>query len=356
MEALRKFFAKRGEHPHQHPISSTFAELGDEGFSIIMKSLADPDRGSRRLRANAALATRLVGERCLDATYAQLKSPKRELRQAACAALYHNRSERSVQPLSAVLRDPKSGVSREAADALAALGRPAVAELISAAGSVDLSVVTAAVGVMAKVRDHRLLPVLKKLLAHKAIKVRTAAVFGMGHQYHNDAMPAVMAMLKDPEPKVREAALAVLERNTWARSYVPQARAALKDDSVIVRRKAAYALRALGDASAIPDLQTGLRGEKDKNAVRAMEVAIDSINRAEERRKKQEAKRLEREKAEAERRKQGEERRKAEEDRRKQDEERQKAEEERRRREEEERRRREQEKREKEDPGDEEPL
>ncbi len=363
MEALRRLFREHAEFSHSHPVASAIAELGDEGFSMIMKGLANPDRDARRLRSNAALATGFVGERCLDASLLQLKSPKRELRQAACLALYHNHSEKSVPALGAALRDPKSGVQREAADALAAIGRPAVPELIAAAGGRDLPAVAAAAAVTLKVRDHRLVPVLKKLLEHRETRVRVLAVFGLGHQYHPEAMPALIAKLDDPEPKVREAVLAVLERNSWARSYLPRARAALKDDSVIVRRKAAAVLRAFGDPTAIPDLQAGLRGEKDQSTVRAMEAAIESINRAEERRKKDAARRQEREKTEAERRKAEEERRRAEQERRKAEEERRakddaarKEDEERRKREEDERRRREQEKREKEDPGDEEPL
>jgi HEAT repeat protein len=283
LKALLDMFASKPEKPRRHPVSSALAEMGPRAVPIILEGLADPK--NRRLRENAAVAAGCVGQLCLEGVLRLLGDSRPETRRAACRALFYCPHKRAIRPLAAMLRNPRSGAGRQAAEALAAIGRPAVPELIAAAQAGTMPAMLHAVGAMARVRDVRLVPVLTRLCRHAKPNVRKAAVGALAGQPHPDALPAAVARLKDPEPEVRLEVLKLLKRRSWAAGYTSQVTALLGDSSPDIRHQAAKVLRGFDRPAALPALESRLRGEEDRRVAQAIKAAIGSIRKSEERRR-----------------------------------------------------------------------
>jgi HEAT repeat protein len=300
MGELLAVFEKRGENNRIHPVGNCLREIGDAAVPVVMKGLADPKKGT--LRGNSAVAAGLLGQPCLKGSLELLDSPHAHVRMAACSALANIRDPSVIPRLVEVLNDPESGVQRNAAYALAGFGRRTVPELISAAGSPEKTTMLPALEAMARVRDHRLVPVLVEKSKHADKGVRTATLWALGAQYHNDAMPAVVARLGDSDPGVRQRALEVIERNPWVRSSAAKVAELLGDESAGVRGTALRALRALAEPETVPRIAAYAAAAKDERVRKRANDAVEHIGKVQERRRKEEERRAKRELAERERR------------------------------------------------------
>jgi len=135
----------------------------------------------------------------------------------AINALGEARDASAVSPLIAILKDPKCG--RAAANALAKIGQPSVAPLISA------------------LKDNS--PIARGNAEIALGKIRDAS-----------AVKPLIAALSDDNPIVRRnAAIALGEIRD--KSAVEPLTSALKDSSPVVRRNAALALKDMGTSETV---------------------------------------------------------------------------------------------------------
>jgi HEAT repeat protein len=132
-------------------------------------------------------------------------------------ALGETKDARAVDPLIAVLKDEKCGIT--AANALAKIGQPSVTPLCTA-------------------------------LKDGSPVARRNAAIALGKIKDSNAVNPLIAALNDENPIVRKNAAKALGEIRDNRSVEPLT-AALSDDSPIVRRNAALALKGMGASKTV---------------------------------------------------------------------------------------------------------
>jgi HEAT repeat protein len=143
----------------------------------------------------------------------------------------HARS--AVPALIRALKDSNAAVRRAAAEALGRIGRPEAREAIA--------------------------PLVETLQDSDA-KVREEAAGALGFLRAHQAVPALVALFKDPSRAIRsKAAFALNLIGADAEKAVPELCKLLKDDDAHTRWCAAEALRSIGHADAAPALQEALQ-------------------------------------------------------------------------------------------------
>ncbi len=175
------------------------------------------------------------------------------VRTASARALGLLKMRDATPALANRLSDPVPQVAVAAAGALAELADPAaVEELIKAVVRPDAptALVAAAAGALGKIRDPRAAPTFIGLLSSKEENIRWSAVDGLGSVGGRAAVqPLAPIALKDPNPQIREAALAALAKigDPAALNTLVEA---LSDDQKRVSDQALRSLLKLSEADA----------------------------------------------------------------------------------------------------------
>ena len=158
----------------------------------------------------------------------------------------------------------KSSPGKEAANALAEIGKPSVAPLIQALGDSQSLARTNAAWALGAIGDERALQPLLDSLRDEASTVRAQSAWALGafgRRFSSETVEPLIQTLSDHEPKVRQ-------QVAWALGAIGDRRAAealtvaLKDEDFSVRSQAAWACGAIGAREAVPGLIEAL---KDNN-------------------------------------------------------------------------------------------
>ena len=199
----------------------------------------------------AAAALRGLGRvtdgRAASTLIAALRAADAQRRAAAVAGLRAQATVDAVEALAWTAGgDADAAVSAAASDALAEIGRRAGAAGDAAVRALvgltaDAARREGVVGALGGLPRARIASVASGL-SHAQPDVRCATIAALGRMRHPDASTAIRSALDDPEPRVREAAVTVLDSlgvRGLARVFAQLAR---DDDSRAVRRAAADAL------------------------------------------------------------------------------------------------------------------
>jgi HEAT repeat protein len=202
----------------------------------LSKALQDEDAG---VRVAAATALGWLGdERAAGALARCLKDPDQACRIAAAMALGMLRSPAALKPLARALGDVSPEVRRQAAESLALLGDPITVDLLADA-----------------LNDEE-----------ESLEVRAAAARALGQSHLPQALPVLLALLDEPQPTLRLAAVEALGRMKFGRTYRQVAPLVWNDPDRAVRHAAARALAQLAEARqgrARWRLRLALRVERD---------------------------------------------------------------------------------------------
>ena len=293
-------------------------ELRDKrAFDSLVEALADP-RIEVRLAATAALV-RVDAERAFDHLLDQLEHHDNY---AAATALGWHGDRRATGPLVAKLSEVLSrGRSRtpedvamcmRGADSLGRLNDPAAVEVLVRLGQDhDSSLRREAARALGDIGDPRALESLMALLADSDIRVRSDAVRALGKLGRPEAVEPLIRILREETGDMACAAAEALGDIGDARALEPlvdhvhtisdstsrwfaavalgklrdpraleQLLRALRDQAVEVRCGAAEGLGLLGDARALPDLETAaLRDEGEWELGNVRDCAQQAIER-----------------------------------------------------------------------------
>jgi HEAT repeat protein len=231
---------------------SALAAVGDLGVApLVLATSADSAEtreaaGAALREAKVNLATAPGARQAVPPLTARLASPTEAVRYAAVVTLGAIHDGRAAAPLVALaLRaaEPRR-VRLAAVRAVGAFDDASAERLRPALSDTDWAVRDAVVEVLA---ERRPLPVeaLLAALGDARATVREEAVFGLRHATDARVAPAVAALLKDPEPEVRQAAAEALGALGDARTLDALVAAALDAAQPLEVRLAA--LRAAGD-------------------------------------------------------------------------------------------------------------
>ncbi len=189
---------------------------------------------------------------------ALLHDPHPLVRLRACESLTTDQTADHLADLMMRLDDVEHPVRESAQRVLLAAGPvavPAVAEALSAGGERGRS----ALVVAAHLSDTTLLPMLSEYVDHEDPFVRGLVATAFGSSPPADAVGPLRLLLVDRDASVREAALGALAR-LGAHDVVPDVMARLADPEWAVRRAAAQVLTELGPAGMLA-LRLQLRHE-----------------------------------------------------------------------------------------------
>ena len=190
----------------------------------------------------------------------QLHDPSPDVRRTAALSLGKIGHSAGTQGLVKALADPDPIVRQYSAWSLGQIGEAvntdAAIALVSALGDADMAVKQAAAKALGNIgiRDP-IIPLLIEGLKVGEVKSRRAVVEALMQLEGKSAYPVLVDALADPDPSVRQGAIAALGE-LGDRQALPKFRTLLlKDQNVGVRAEAAYRLGKLGDLEDIPSLQ-----------------------------------------------------------------------------------------------------
>jgi HEAT repeat protein/WD40 repeat protein len=166
-------------------------------------------------------------------------------------------------------------VSEESKAAVRAIGEPSVTPLLRSARSLSTRRRVAALDVLARADDPRVVRALLRSLASVRPRVRAAAAEALGRTQARGAVPALNRALRDRNAVVRRAAAGALQ-SIRAVDDIEPLRAALRDEASAVRTAAAQALAAIGNPGAAEALAAALR-DRDPEVRSAAAVALRDI-------------------------------------------------------------------------------
>ncbi len=170
-----------------------------------------------------------------------LQDTDQDVRIAAAAALGRLADPRAIRPLIALFGDPYYGVRNAAADALAAIGEEALDALLAVLKDPSSVVRVTAARALGEMKDARAIPPLVDLLGDPAPEVRWAAAQALGN-LGEPAIPPLSLVLKKGSKNERLAAIDALWKIIDDRA-TEALMSALHDDDADVRAKASEALK-----------------------------------------------------------------------------------------------------------------
>jgi HEAT repeat protein len=221
----------------------------------LVAALGDADDD---VRVAVAAALPSLGKLAVPALVKRLKYDDAKLRPLAAKVLgdIGPAAADAVPELKAILLNPMKGGGEAAADALAAIGEPALETLVSATANDDAAVRSLALRGLDKMGTAAI-PTLVDLLGAKHVDVRRQAVALLGAVRTNDKMVIIGLgyATKDKDFQVRKTALQSLRnRGVGAKLAEPYVSALLTDLDPDIRVEAFHTLKSLG-----VDAQPGLR-------------------------------------------------------------------------------------------------
>ena len=219
----------------------------------------------------------------------------------AAEALGRIGDKRAVEPLIGALRSGDEILSTDAAEALGRIGdRRAIGPLIDSLERGAASGRRAAADALSAIGDERAVQPLIALLDDTSASVRRSAAVALGRMGNPRAEVPLVRHLDDRDERVREAVAAALQKLGWTpdrtaagAAYLISRRdwdgcveigpdavqpliAALQDEVVGVRQKAAWALGRIGDTRATWALAAALR-DRDADVRRSAGWALEAL-------------------------------------------------------------------------------
>jgi HEAT repeat protein len=236
------------------PIAGVLGRLGPEApYGELAAALTSPDV---ELRRGAAYALGRLGDpRCRDPLVRALGDPDAGVRQMAASGLVLVGDDRATPALVKLLDDPDPRVRPAAASALRNGGSAAVDPLVARLNDPDPQMRREAKIALGLTRDPRAVQPLLDLLRQPVPDLELSEI--LGHWKGNkDLIRGLISMLTSPDQLVRnKVAWALTVDNgkiaILGREAVPPMVAALKNPDVEVRRVAAMTMRTLAVAGAL---------------------------------------------------------------------------------------------------------
>ncbi|MBV6449826.1 MAG: hypothetical protein MHPDNHAH_00539 [Anaerolineales bacterium] len=150
-----------GDESRAESSAPALIELGEDAIPALLGLTKSPNADSRWW-ALCALSQSPLSQTGWLIPF--LDDPAPAVRQCAALGLAQKTDEAATQPLVRALTDSDAMVCHLAANALIAIGKPAVPSLIEAVKSEAQSVRIHALRALAEIRDHRAIPVLMQVI------------------------------------------------------------------------------------------------------------------------------------------------------------------------------------------------
>ncbi len=189
-----------------------------------------------------------------------LQDPSPDVRRTAALSLGKIGHSAGTQGLAKALSDPDPLVREYSAWALGQIGEEinmnAALAVVSALGDEHPAVKQSAAKALGNIGIRGpMIPLLIEGLKVGEVQSRRAIVDALMHLEGKDAYPALLAVLDDPDPNVRQGAIAALGELGDRQALPLFRKSLLNDPNVGVRTEAAYRLGKLGNQADIPSLQ-----------------------------------------------------------------------------------------------------
>lgn len=190
-----------------------------------------------------------------------LQDPSRDVRRTVALSLGKIGHAAATTALAEALSDPDPQVREYSAWALGQIGEDvndgAAVRLAGALGDAHYSVKRAVAQALGKIGPRQpVIAILTQALAVGQRNSRRAAVAALAQLEARSAYPALRKALTDPDPAVRQGALAALGESGDRRVLPDFRERLLFDDDPGVRAEAAYRLGKLGDPGDHAELQS----------------------------------------------------------------------------------------------------
>lgn len=185
--------------------------------------------------------------------------------------------ENEVQRLILLLKHPDLSRRGEAALALIGLGSKAVEPLLENLRSTDPDMVQWSAAILGQIRDERAIDPMISLMGEADPATRSSIIRALGLIGSGSAVEGLLTALNDPEPRVRSSAalsLGLLKNKEVVRPLIH----ALSDPSKYVRAQVIWALKEIGDQSALQAL-TGITNETDPVVQKALRDTITQLQK-----------------------------------------------------------------------------
>jgi HEAT repeat protein len=258
-------------------VSAGYAE-GDNAKQLI-DVLQNSDDEILRERAAEALG-KIKDSRAIEVLIAvALKDRDSVLRQRAAIALSEIDTHRATEAFIDALVAENSAVRANAADALVAIGAPAVEPLISSLKSSNSNMRWHAADVLDRIQDARAVEPLIIALMDANSNVRESAALALRHSNDPRAIEPLIIAMKDSDPLVRGAAISGL--GYIGRPAVKPLIEAMKTSTPVLREGAVEALGKIKDPQAVDALIVVL---KDPDSVLQKRAAFALLNHLDDRR------------------------------------------------------------------------
>ncbi len=189
-----------------------------------------------------------------------LQDPSPDIRRTAALSLGKIGHSAGTQGLAQALSDPDPLVREYSAWALGQIGEEvntdAALAVVSALGDESPAVKQTAAKALGNIgiRGPMILLLIEGLKVGE-VQSRRAVVDALMHLEGKDAYPALLAALDDPDPNVRQGAIAALGELGDRQALPLFRKSLLSDPNVGVRTEAAYRLGKLGDPTDLHSLQ-----------------------------------------------------------------------------------------------------
>ncbi len=189
-----------------------------------------------------------------------LQDPSPDIRRTAALSLGKIGHSAGTQALAQALSDPDPLVREYSAWALGQIGEEvntdAALAVVSALGDESPAVKQTAAKALGNIGIRGpMIPLLIEGLKVGEVQSRRAVVDALMHLEGKSAYSALLAALDDPDPKVRQGAIAALGELGDRQALPLFRKSLLSDPNVGVRTEAAYRLGKLGDPTDLHSLQ-----------------------------------------------------------------------------------------------------
>ncbi len=238
--------------------AESLGQIGDRrAIAALVPLLGDADPG---VRVNAASALeKLPDPNAVKPLLALLRDEDADVRIHVIHALGAIGDQRAAEPLSAMLADPSTLVQVAAADALGQCGdERAVAPLLRMVRSTDETMKLKAISSLRRLKDTRAAQALLSMLHDPSDAVRQRVVDTLGHIGDADVAQRLEGVLKHDRSEIVRVAAAKSLGEIRDPGSVEALIDALQDDFA-VRCRAVVSLGMIGDESAVPAILAMLR-------------------------------------------------------------------------------------------------